>query len=373
MSTPNPRIAIVGAPGLVGRTALSVLEGRRWCSDAPVLMAATESADRWLPFRHEKLQVRPYSPDQLQGIDAVLLCAGARFADQHGLELVAAGHWVVDTSSRWRTDPRIPLIVPPVNGELLMAAAVTGPGSPRLIANPNCTAAIAAVALKPLCASHRPSRISLCSYQSASGGGRALLEQLDAPTHGGSGAGEAGLQLHENVLPRIGELDDHGDSGEETKITFELRRLLGLDDTPIVTTAVRVSTRVGHGMALSLWFDSPPSVEEARALLTAGEALSLSAIRPPRSPSATRPPPGSPTPGAEQPPGSPVLEYWPGERGEPTPRDAAGRDPVLVGRLRRPAGDPNALSLWVAGDNLRRGGALNAVEILERVLGLDAG
>lgn len=327
----DARIAIVGASGLVGRTALSILEGRSWMRRPPLLQAAVP-ATRTLLFRDLQLEVGPIAAAPLHGVDAVLLCAGEDASRQLAPPLAARGVVVVDLSAAWRMTPDVPLVVAPVNLRRLQ----TDPPA-NLLANPNCTAAIVATAIAPLVARWGASRLALSSYQSASGGGHKLLEELDTlgPPAGAGAPAATTFGLRENVQPWIGPVAA-GESLEERKIVDELRKILGLEAAAISVTAVRVPTRIGHAAAVTLWPQRDIDPRSAAALLRQSAG----------------------------------LEVWDDDRVAPTPRDCAGRDPVLVGRIRRPAGDPQALALWVVGDNLRRGGALNAIELLEARLGL---
>jgi aspartate-semialdehyde dehydrogenase len=330
-TTAVARIAVVGATGLVGRTALSILESRPWLREPPLLQASGQSRST-LSFRGEPAPVGPIDVAALRGADAVLLCAGEEVSRRQARTLAARGLIVVDMTSVWRMAPDVPLVVAPVNLHRLR----TDPPS-NLLANPNCTAAIAATVVGPLQARWGLRRLAIASYQSASGAGRELLAELDAaPGDLPPAAGwVAGAPLRENVLPWIGPMEG-GESLEERKIVDELRKILGLDGVGISATAVRVPTRVGHALAITLWPARDVDPRSVAALLRQSEG----------------------------------VEVWDDDRLPPTPRDAQGRDPVLVARIRRPTGDPEALALWAVGDNLRRGAALNAIELVEARLGL---
>jgi aspartate-semialdehyde dehydrogenase len=338
------RVAVVGATGAVGREMLRILEERRFPVDELVPLASPRSAGRRVPFLGEELEVRPLSLDALRGVDLSLSAAGASVARSFVREAAAAGTTCIDKSSAFRMEPDVPLVIPEVNPEALE-------GSPRIVAVPNCTTIVALMAVAPLHRAAGLRRLVLSSYQAVSGAGRdgvaELVEQVEKlrgqeeelarPDPAALPSGDTfGKTIAFNVLPRIDAFDEEGWTGEETKTMRESRKILGLPDLDVVATCVRVPVMVGHAVAVLAEFARPISPEEAREVLAAA-------------------------------PGVRVVDDP--ERGlYPSPLEAAGRDEVLVGRVRRAPGRDDALLLFSCGDNLRKGAALNGVQIAERLL-----
>ncbi len=332
-------VAVVGATGVVGRTMLAVLEARRFPVGELRCLASERSAGRTtLEFRGVRHPVRLAEPAALEGCDVALFSAGAAAARALAPAAVAAGVAVVDNSSAFRQDPQVPLVVPEVNGELLDSA-------PPLVANPNCSTIQLTVALAPLHRAFGLRRVHVATYQAASGAGRALVDALrsqSAAVARGERPQTASYPhpLAGNVVPG-GWRADGDATEEERKIVFETRRLLGLPALPIGCTTVRVPVAVGHAEAVWAAFSTPVSPDEARAVLAAAPGV--------------------------------VVHDRLAEDRYPTPLEAAGTDPVWVGRLREDLGEPGGLSLFVVADNLRKGAALNAVQIAERLAGAAAG
>jgi aspartate-semialdehyde dehydrogenase len=338
------RVAVVGATGAVGREMLRILEERRFPVDELVPLASPRSAGRRVPFRGEELEVRPFSLDALRGVDLSLSAAGASVARSFVREAAAAGVTCIDKSSAFRMEPDVPLVIPEVNPEALE-------GSPRIVAVPNCTTIVALMAVAPLHRAAGLRRLVLSSYQAVSGAGRdgvaELVEQVEKlrgqeeelarPDPEALPSGEVfGKTIAFNVLPRIDAFDEQGWTGEETKTMRESRKILGLPDLDVAATCVRVPVMVGHAVAVLAEFARPIAPEEARELLAAS-------------------------------PGVRVVDD-PARGLYPSPLEAAGRDEVLVGRIRRAPGRDDALLLFSCGDNLRKGAALNGVQIAEHLL-----
>ncbi|HEY2954634.1 MAG TPA: aspartate-semialdehyde dehydrogenase [Candidatus Eisenbacteria bacterium] len=324
------RVAILGATGLVGQTMLRVLEQREFPTDAPRLLASDRSA-RTLRFRGRELPVEAVGPLAFEGVEIALFAVANDVSERWAEPAQAAGARVVDNSSAFRYHDAVPLVVPEVNGALLDAR-------PTLVANPNCSTIAIVLALAPLATAARLERVAVATYQSASGGGAETLADLESGVRlgldGPPPPRAGGLPpLAFNVVPHIDRFESNGYSREEMKIVWETRKILGLPALPLTATAVRVPVRVGHSAAVNARFDRPLSPEEARALW-------------------------SRFPGIE------VVDD-PLRGRYPTPLAAAGRDEVLVGRARRDLSQPNALEFFVASDNLRKGAALNAVQIAE--------
>ena len=328
-------VAILGATGLVGRTVVRILEERAFPLDDLRPLASERSAERVIPFRGRDVPVRPVAADAFAGVDLALFATSAELSRQWAPVATAAGARVVDNSSAFRLEPDVPLVVPEVNGALLDAG-------PRLVANGNCVAIPLALVLHALQPLGRLERVVLASYQSVSGAGQEALDELERGIRGGlDGAppsrADGRPAFAYNVVPHIDRFDAEGWTGEERKIVNETRRMLGRPDLSITPTSVRVPVRVGHSAAVVARFDRAVEPGQARAAWGAA-------------------------------PGVRVVDDPAHER-YPTPLEAEGEDDVLVGRVRRDAGDPRELVFFFASDNLRKGAALNAVQIAERLAG----
>lgn len=333
---PDPVIAIVGATGAVGIELLRCLEARRFPAAEVRLLASARSAGGRIPFRGRDLAVEELTEASFTGVDIALFSAGAGISRRYAEAAVAAGAVVVDNSSAFRMQPEVPLVVPEVN-----AAALAGHSG--IIANPNCVAAIMTVALAPLHRAHPLRRVTAATYQAASGAGAAAMEELRSAT----AAHLQGRPFEPKVLPHpyAFNLFSHnadvdpasGYNGEELKAIAETRRILDAPDLPIGITCIRVPVLRAHSIALSVEFDAVVTPEEARDLLAFAPGLRLVDDR--------------------------AANHF------PMPSEASGRDEVLVGRIRTDLGDPTgrSLALFVSGDQLLKGAALNAVQILEHL------
>ncbi|GAC1541256.1 MAG: aspartate-semialdehyde dehydrogenase [Polyangiales bacterium] len=330
-------VAVVGATGAVGRAMLATLERRAFPIDELRCLASPRTAGSTLRFRGKELVVEATTPQSFAGVHLALFSAGATTARELGPVAAAAGAVVIDNSSAWRTDPGCPLVVPEVNPRQI---AVRPKG---IIANPNCSTIQLLVALQPLHAAARLRHVVVSTYQATSGKGHAAVEDLRAQTR----AWAAGKPIEPAVFPgqiamnllcdwKAAGGDDDGWSEEEMKMIFETRKILGDESIAVSPTCVRVPVENAHSESVHAKFARPMSVQEAKSLLRGAPGVSLD----------------------ERP-------YAPGVH--PQPIAASGRDEVLVGRLRKDPGDPNALNLWVVGDNLLKGAALNAVQIAEHV------
>jgi aspartate-semialdehyde dehydrogenase len=325
------RVAILGATGLVGQTMLRILEERDFPTASPKLLASDGSAGRTLEFRGRPLPIEPPGPEAFAGVELALFAVSNALSEHWAPVARAAGTRVVDNSSAFRYRDGIPLVVPEVNGALLDAR-------PGLIANPNCSTIMVVMALAPLLRAARIERLAVATYQSVSGAGADALAELERGVRGGldgppPAPADGRHPFAYNVVPHIDRFESNGYSREEMKIVWETRKILELPQLAVTATAVRVPVRVGHSAAVSARFDRDLSPDEARALWRGFPGLEV----------------------VDEP-----------ERGRyPTPLAAAGRDPVLVGRARRDLSGPNGLEFFVASDNLRKGAALNAVQIAE--------
>jgi aspartate-semialdehyde dehydrogenase len=328
-------VAVVGATGVVGREMLRTLEQRRFPFTEVRALASPRSAGRRLRFGDREIDVRVATPEAFDGVAIALFSAGALAARELAPAAAARGAIVIDNSSAWRMDADVPLIVPEVN----MEAARTRPRG--IIANPNCSTIQMVVALKPLHDAARLKHIVVSTYQAASGKGHSAMEELVEQTRAIAG----GKPPNANVFPsplahnvlmdwKAGR-DDYSD--EEIKMVSETRKIFGDETIGVSPTTVRVPVITGHSEAVHAQFYRPIFAEEAKRLLRVAPGVRL----------------------FEEP-------YAPGRH--PQPLDCAGTDDVFVGRVRDDLAVRGALNLWIVADNLRKGAALNAVQIAERLL-----
>jgi len=334
------RIAIIGATGQVGTVMRAILLERQFPADDVRFFGSARSAGSTLEWDGRQITVEDAATADFSGIDIALMSSGATSSKQIAPRVAAAGAIVVDNSSAWRMDPEVPLVVSEVNAHAL-ANIPKG-----IVANPNCTTMAAMPVLKPLHAAAGLRSLVVSTYQAVSGAGREgvdeLAQQLEASARGdvrqltfnGSYfALEKGnkfpLSIAHNVVPMAGSIVDDGslETGEEQKLRDESRKILEITDLLVDATCVRVPVFTGHSLSLTAGFDRPISPEEATDLLKNAPGVVLEEI--------------------------------------PTPRQAAGQDPSYVGRIRRAHTVSNGLSLFVSNDNLRKGAALNAVQIAE--------
>jgi aspartate-semialdehyde dehydrogenase len=338
------RVAIVGATGAVGRTMLGILEERGFPLDELSLLASERTAGTRLRFRDRDHTVGLLTPEALEGVDLALSSCGSAIAQTWVPRAAEAGTVVIDNSSAFRMEPWAELVIPEVNPEALERGA-------KVYAVPNCTIITALMALAPLHRAAGLRAVSLSSYQSVSGAGakgvRELTEQVEKlhgmeddlahPDPDALPVGEVfGKTISYNVLAKIDVFDEEsGFTFEEIKVQREAKRILSLPELDISATCVRVPVAVGHSVSLHATFAQPFSVTEAREVLSRAEGVRLS---------------DDPSQGIY-----------------PSPLEAAGIDDVLVGRIRQPEGHDDQLLLFACADNLRKGAALNAVQIAERV------
>jgi aspartate-semialdehyde dehydrogenase len=333
------RVAVVGATGAVGRQMVRTLEQRSFPVGELTAYASHRSAGMRLPFARDEVEVRDIDGASWDGVDLALFSAGASVSAELAPKAAGAGTIVIDNSSAFRMAPDVPLVVPEINPEALRRHR-------GIVANPNCTAIVAVMAAAPLHWAAGLISLVVSSYQSVSGAGhkgvRELLEQveklrgeeeeLSGPDAAALPSGNVfGRTIAYNVIPRGGSFEEDGWTTEERKLADESRKILDLPALPIAATVVRVPVIAGHAVSAYMEFGRAFAPEDAREALA-----SFRGVRVMDEPSADL---------------------------FPTPLDAAGRDDVLVGRIRR-SGD-NGLSLFAVGDNLRKGAALNAVQIAE--------
>jgi aspartate-semialdehyde dehydrogenase len=324
------RLVVLGATGLVGRTMLDLVAARGWNVARPRLLASERTSGRTVPFRGEALPVEAVHPAAFDEATIALFACGNDVSREWAPVARSAGAVVIDNSSAFRYDDDVPLVVPEINSAALESR-------PTLVANPNCSTIGIVMALAPLMARRRLRRVWTATYQSVSGAGSEALERLEREVRDATaapGATPVGADPFAfNVVPRIDRFEPNGSTREEMKVVWETRKILDLADLPVSVTAVRVPVRVGHAAAVTAWYEPAITPDEARREWAAF-------------------------------PGVRVVDD-PATGAYPTPLAAAGGDPVLVGRARVDTGDPSALTFFVASDNLRKGAALNAVQIGE--------
>lgn len=322
-------VAIVGVTGAVGQEMLDVLEARDFPLSGIRPLASERSAGKTVQFKGEELPVEVLGQDSFSGIDLALFSAGAAISREYAPLAVDSGAVVVDNSSAFRMDPEIPLVVPEVNRGAIA-------GHQGIIANPNCSTIIMVVALQPIQELSPLTRVVVSTYQAASGAGAKGMDALRREL--------AGEQLDDspfphrlagNLVPRIDVVQDDGYTKEELKMTLETRKIMGLGQVPISATCVRVPVERAHSESIQVSTESP---------------LDISAIRE----------------ALEKAPGLQVIDD-PHDDRYPTPLQAADQDDVFVGRLRQHPDEAATYDLWVVGDQIRKGAALNAVQIAEEL------
>lgn len=321
---------------MVGMAMRQILEER----DFPVaelrLLASERSRGRRLPFRGEELEVQVLDEHSFRGIDMALFSAGSGISKRFAPAAVEAGAVVVDNSSAFRMDDGVPLVVPEVNAK----DAFEHQG---IIANPNCSTIQMVVVLKPLQDRSAMKRVVVSTYQSVSGTGKAAVEELRLQSEKVLEGDKPPCEIYPhaiafNCLPHIDAFLDNGYTREEMKMVNETRKIMGLPGLPVSATTVRVPVFVGHSESVNVEFEERISPEEARNILRGAPGV--------------------------------VVVDDPGSDTYPLAIDAADKDPCYVGRIRDDLSCPNALNMWIVSDNLRKGAALNAVQITELISGL---
>ena len=332
----HPSVAVVGATGAVGEIMRLVLAERRFPMRSIKFLASERSAGKTVEFNGKPHTVELIRPEAFVDVDIVLSSTPASVSRDISPIAAKAGAIVIDNSSAWRMDPKVPLVVPEVNPDALRVI-------PKgIVANPNCSTIQMVVALKPLHDLARIKRVVVSTYQASSGKGAKGVHELDAQI-AAIGRGEKvpavschAAQLADNVLPHDWKLGEDGYSEEETKMIHETRKIMGDDSILVSPTTVRVPVRVGHSESINLEFESPITPEQAREALRKAPGIVL------------------------------LDDYAKGE--VPLALNCVGRDEVFVGRIRRDPTVANGLNLWVVAVNLRKGAATNAVQIAETLV-----
>jgi aspartate-semialdehyde dehydrogenase len=328
------KVAVVGATGNVGREMLSVLAERAFPADEVVALASRRSIGQEVSYGNKTLKVKALEHFDFAGTDICLMSAGGAVSKEWSPKIGAQGVVVIDNSSAWRYDSDVPLIVPEVNAD-----AVKGFSKRNIIANPNCSTAQLVVALKPLHDAATIKRVVVATYQSVSGAGKDAMDELFEQTRAVFVAGQVkpgktfpNQRIAFNVIPHIDVFMEDGSTKEEWKMMVETKKILD-PKIRLHATCVRVPVFIGHSEAVNVEFERPITVEEAREVLRAAPGILI------------------------------IDKHEPG--GYITPHEAAGEDATYVSRLREDPTVENGLSFWCVSDNLRKGAALNAVQIAE--------
>lgn len=334
MSSEGYIVAVAGATGVVGRELIKILEERKFPVERLILLASERSVGKQRSFRGEEIEVELLADDSFEGVDIAFFSAGAERSRQFAPKAVEAGAVVIDNSSEFRMRPDVPLVVPEVNPE----AINTHNG---MIANPNCSTIQMVVVLKPIHDAAKVERVVVASYQSVSGTGQKAVEELEQqvrtllkfekPT-----SHVYPHQIAFNVLPHIDSFHESGYTEEEMKIINETKKIMGDDSIRVTVTAARVPVFYGHSESVNLETAYKLTAEQCREILSRA-------------------------------PGVMVVDD-PSSNSYPLAIDAAGKDLVFVGRIREDPSIANGLDLWIVADNLRKGAALNAVQIAEHLI-----
>ena len=328
----SKRVALLGATGLVGREMLKTLEERNFPVSELKLLASPRSAGSKMMFKGKEYIVEAVNEDSFKGMDIALFSAGGSTSKKWAPIAAASGCVVVDNSSAWRMDPECPLVIPEINPEDIKK-------NKGIIANPNCSTIQALVAIWPLHKYAGLKYMNISTYQSVAGTGIKAVKQLEDEARSivnGEAPVTSSVYPHQiafNLLPHIGSFDEDGISEEEWKMVNESRKIMHLPELRVSGITVRVPIFRCHGESVTMQFEKEITPAEARELLSSAKGV--------------------------------VVCDAPSENKYPLPIDVAGKDDVCVGRIRKDTGLDNALAMWVVGDNLRKGAALNAVQIAE--------
>ncbi|MFH1002630.1 MAG: aspartate-semialdehyde dehydrogenase [Chloroflexota bacterium] len=328
------KVAIVGATGLVGQEFIKVLEQRHFPMESVRLLASDRSAGKKLFVAHKEIEVQETAPESFQGIDIALFSAGADISRHFSPLAAQAGAVVVDNSAAFRMEPSVPLVVPEINPDDIR-------WHKGIIANPNCSTIQVVVAINPIHRVNPIRRLVASTYQAVSGTGSAAIEELTTQARqvldGQSTVPHVyPHQIAFNVLPEIDVFLDNGYTKEEWKMVEETRKIMHAGDIAVSATCVRVPVFIGHSVAVNIELTHPMSPDEARQVLAQAPGVKI----------------------LDDPTISLYPQAW----------SAASTDDVYVGRIRRDASHPNGLVMWVVADNLRKGAALNAVQIAEELI-----
>ncbi len=320
------KVAVVGATGLVGSEILTVLAERNFPVTELIPVASEKSKGKEIEFKGKKYKIVTPAEAIALKPQVALFSAGGDTSTEFAPQYAEAGITVVDNSSAWRMDPSKKLVVPEVNGDVLRP-------EDKIIANPNCSTIQMVVVLKPLHEKYKIKRVVVSTYQSVTGTGVKAVTQLMDERAGKAGEKAYPYQIDLNVIPHIDVFQENGYTKEEMKMIKETNKIMGDDNIRVTATTVRIPVMGGHSESVNIEFENDFDVTEVRALLAQQEGV--------------------------------IVVDDPANLKYPMPKDAHGKDEVLVGRIRRDESQDNTLNLWVVADNLRKGAATNAVQIAE--------
>ena len=336
MSSPSKlyNVAVIGATGIVGTEFLKIAAQRSFPLKELKLLATERSAGTRIAFGEGEITVEKTTPGAIKGADFVFISATDEVSRVYGQIARDAGVIAIDDSGVWRQDPDVPLVVPEVN-----AADVDA--HKGILAIPNCSTTPLVLCLWPLHKMNRVTRIIADTYQSVSGTGKAAVGELEAQSRAWAAGGESAASVYPhpiafNLLPHIGSLKEGGYFSEEWKMMAETRKIMHEPDLPLSATCVRVPVFLSHSLAVHAEFEQPFSPDEVREILRSSPGV--------------------------------VVQDDPAANLYPTPAAAAGKDPVYVGRIRRDMSNPNGIAMWISSDNIRKGAALDAIQIAETMI-----
>ncbi|KAB3529071.1 aspartate-semialdehyde dehydrogenase [Alkaliphilus serpentinus] len=321
-------VGVVGATGAVGSKMIEILEERKLTIDKLRLFASQKSVGNTVDFRGEKIEVELLTEDAMkEKFDYLLFSAGGGVSEKYAPIAAEAGNTVVDNSSQWRMTEGIPLVVPEVNPHVLK-------GYQGIVANPNCSTIQMVVALAPLHKRYGIKRVVVSTYQAVSGSGHKAIVELQNQVQDENYPNKVYTkQIFANCIPHIDVFYDNGYTKEELKMVYETHKILEDDKIQVNATTVRIPVYYGHSESVYLEFNEAPEINEIKEILRNSPGV--------------------------------VLMDNPAENCYPTPREVANTDETYVGRIRKDLYNPNAVSLWVVADNLRKGAATNAIQIIE--------
>ena len=327
-------VAVVGATGVVGAEFLRVVAERRFPLKGLKLLATERSAGRRIPFGEGEIAVEATTPDSFKGADFVFISASDEASREYAPMARDAGAIAIDDSGVWRQDPAVPLVVPEVNADDVEAHR-------GILAIPNCSTTPLVMCLWPLHRVNRVTRVVADTYQSVSGTGKGAVAELEEQSRAWAAGHQSAAQVYPqqiafNALPHIGSFDESGYTSEERKMTAETRKIMHEPGLALSATCVRVPVFVGHSVAIHVEFERPMPAADAREVLRAAPGV--------------------------------VVQDDPAAGLYPTPLEAAGKDPVYVGRIRNDISSANGIAMWVVCDNLRKGAALDALQIAEEIV-----
>jgi aspartate-semialdehyde dehydrogenase len=328
------KVAILGATGAVGTELMALLVERNFPIAQLKLLASPKSLGKTLSFKGQEIEIEPVSPESFEGIDIVLASAGANVSKEWAAIAVSKGAVIIDNSSAFRQDPNVPLVVPEVNPQAVDLHQ-------GIIANPNCTTILMNLAVYPLHKVKPVKRIVAATYQSVSGAGARAMDELTEQTQAILNNQEPKAEILPypigfNLFLHNSPIDDQGYCAEEMKMVNETRKIFDCPEIQITATCVRVPVLRAHSEAINIEFNEPFSVAKAKEILSTAEGVEL-------------------------------IEDW-SRNYFPMPIAASGKDEVLVGRIRQDISHPNCLELWLCGDQIRKGAALNAIQIAELLI-----